>query len=107
MAWLDISSEEARELVEWGETERFRVVRDSLTFHSRWSVGHFVVIEDKVTGRLYADNYSVGATENQDELPWDYTPPRFREVVPVEVTTIEYQYLETLADSGDEVVEGT
>ena len=37
---------------------------------SRWSVIHEIVFEDK--GKFYQTSYSEGATECQDESPWEY-----------------------------------
>ena len=67
---------------------------DRIVDSTRWSVIHDIVFEDK--GKFYRTSYSVGATECQDEKPWEYentvecTEVELREVkvkrwVPVEV----------------------
>lgn len=38
---------------------------------SRWSVIHTIVFMDK-DGKFYQTSYSEGATECQDERPWEY-----------------------------------
>jgi len=43
---------------------------DNITDNSRWSIYHEIVFEDK--GKFYKTHYSVGATESQDERPWEY-----------------------------------
>lgn len=45
-------------------------VEDKIIEHSRWSVRHTrIFIYD---GRFYKTHYSVGATESQDESPYEY-----------------------------------
>ncbi len=46
------------------------VLLDEICDHRRWSVGHYVIF--RYEGRLWRTNYSVGATESQDETPWQY-----------------------------------
>ena len=38
--------------------------------HNRWSVVHEIVFE--YNGKCYQTTYSIGATEMQDERPWEY-----------------------------------
>ena len=75
----------------WGETEGTKVVKDRIDSHSRWSVHHELVFEYE--DKLYGTYYSVGATESQDETPWDYEndPVTVTEVQGVEVTVIQYK----------------
>jgi len=46
------------------------IVSNEITDHGRWSVTHEIVF--KKDGKLYRTYYSVGATESQDEAPWEY-----------------------------------
>lgn len=46
------------------------VIEDVITAVSRWSVHHRIVFEHE--GRFYQTKYSIGATESQDESPWQY-----------------------------------
>lgn len=46
------------------------VVQDIIIDHSRWSVIHRLTF--KYEGKLYQTTYSRGATEYQDESPWEY-----------------------------------
>lgn len=50
---------------EGGET-----IYDKIIGHGRWSVHHERVF--KYQGRYYLTTYSVGATESQDESPYEY-----------------------------------
>lgn len=45
-------------------------IKDTIIDNSRWSIIHEIVFEDK--GKFYMTTYSVGATESQDESPWEY-----------------------------------
>lgn len=44
-------------------------VRDEITDTTRWSTHHELIF--KHDGKLYSATYSRGATEQQDERPWD------------------------------------
>lgn len=66
------------------------VVEDTIIGKSRWSIQHVMVF--KRDGRFYRAYYSVGATENQDEGPFEYDDVvSCGEVTPVEVMTTKYQ----------------
>lgn len=69
----------------------FEVVYDKLIDTSRWSNIHEIVF--KHSGKFYKSNYSVGATESQDESPYEYEGDviTVREVTPVEKVTIVYE----------------
>lgn len=47
-----------------------RVIKDEIYDTSRWSVHHELIFE--LDGGTYQTTYSVGATECQDERPWEY-----------------------------------
>jgi hypothetical protein len=75
----------------WGETpEGYGVVRNDITGNGRWSIHHQMIFRKDAS--FYETSYSVGATENQEEHPYDYSPDEIEceEVVPREVTVIEY-----------------
>lgn len=46
-------------------------IYDEIIDTSRWSIHHRCVFKD-VDGKFYEARYSVGATESQDERPWEY-----------------------------------
>lgn len=46
------------------------VIRDTVVDYGRWSVGHELIFRHE--GQLYSTDYSVGATEMQDEAPWHW-----------------------------------
>ncbi|MCY8539476.1 MULTISPECIES: hypothetical protein [Bacillus] len=43
---------------------------DEITGSSRWSIHHKIVFPYQ--GRFFETNFSEGATELQDECPWEY-----------------------------------
>lgn len=45
-------------------------VVDQIIDTTRWSIVHKIVFEDN--GKFYQTTYSEGATEMQDERPWEY-----------------------------------
>jgi len=47
------------------------VVEDTITHNSRWSIHHKIVFK-WIDGKYYQAEYYVGATELQDEGPWEY-----------------------------------
>lgn len=48
----------------------YSAIYDEVTDNSRWSIYHTCVFENN--GKFYMAEYSVGATECQDERPWEY-----------------------------------
>lgn len=47
-----------------------KLIEDDIIDTTRWSIVHEIVFEDK--GKFYMTTYSEGATEYQDERPWEY-----------------------------------
>ena len=48
----------------------YSAIYDEICDNSRWSIYHVCVFEND--GKFYRAGYSVGATECQDESPWEY-----------------------------------
>lgn len=48
----------------------YNATYDEVTDNSRWSIFHDMVFKDNE--KYYQTSYSVGATECQDERPWEY-----------------------------------
>lgn len=88
-AKLELTKDEARDIIWQDNEDGVELIVDDLIDTTRWSEVHNVVI--KKDGRFYQDTYSVGATEMQDESPWEYSEPCFTEVFPVEKTVIVYK----------------
>ena len=69
-------------------------IQETIIDHSRWSVLYERVFEYE--GKFYCTHYSVGATEQQDESPYEYEPDEIecQEVKPVEKLVIVYEVIE-------------
>jgi len=98
-----VSNEIARELLflsegdttlEWEEDgfPLIEVVREKLIDTSRWSHIYERVYKDLNTGKYWITSYRTGATESQDERPYEYDGDEieFTEVVPRETIVIKY-----------------
>ena len=48
----------------------YSALEDKIVDTSRWSVHHEIIFADQ--GKFYKTYYSEGATEMQDERPWEY-----------------------------------
>lgn len=102
---MKITKEQAQELVsdlynegstttEWGDFDlNFELVQEKLVDTSRWSHIYERVYKDLSSGRYYLTSYSTGATECQDESPYEYDSEvvELVEVEPYEVKIIQYR----------------
>ncbi|MCR8983057.1 hypothetical protein [Brevibacillus laterosporus] len=78
----------ADELVKYGLPKRgydgVEVILDQIVDQSRWSIFHDIIFK-WTDGKYYSTGYSEGATECQEEAPWEYED----EVECVEVHQVE------------------
>jgi len=98
-----INLEDAREMagigvgtktIDWeGFDYNLECVHEEIIGTSRWSVQHQSVWKDLDSGAFYETTYQVGATECQDEGPyeWEDGPIEFTEVKAVQKTTTVYE----------------
>lgn len=78
------------ELVLWEDAEGTEIVVNDIVDTSRWS-NHYKLIFKK-DYKYYQTFYSRGATESQDERPWEYEDKvECVEVEPYEKIVIEYR----------------
>lgn len=75
-----------------GKKLTLEVVKSTLIDSGRWSLVYERIYKDLDTGKLYSTTYSAGATECQDERPYENDGPEveFTEVVAREKIIIEY-----------------
>ena len=80
-----------RGLISWQEPLGGELIQNEITGHGRWTIDHNIVFS--YGDKYYMTDYSVGATESQDESPWQYDPAEIEciEVRPVEKTVITYE----------------
>jgi len=71
--------------------EKHETVYDKIIGKGRWSVHYERVF--KHDGKFYATTYQMGATEGQDERPYEYDDDEVecKEVFPVEKTITVYE----------------
>lgn len=87
---MKITGDEAREMV-YDDHEDFEEVESSIIDTSRWSIIHEGVFKHIPTGKFYQTSWSTGATEMQDESPFEYeSEVELEEVEQQEVTVIKW-----------------
>ena len=88
---LELDQETASELA-YGDFDNsiYEVVSNIIDGHSRWRINFELVIKTLVDGRFWKARYSKGATESQDEGPFEYGSSTFTEVFPIKKEVIVY-----------------
>lgn len=67
----------------------YSAIEDKIIDNSRWSIQHEIIFEYE--GKHYRAYYQVGATESQDEGPWEYDDKvDCTEVVQKEITVMAW-----------------
>lgn len=85
-------SKDAMREILWGDYDGYDVVLNEIYDTSRWSNHYTLVFKELATDKFYQTDYREGATEQQDERPFEYEDEVVcTEVAPVEVMKIEYQ----------------
>ena len=77
---------------------RGKIIEDVVTDSGRWSIYHRFTFADDAAypGKIFRTSYSIGATEQQMEQPWEYEDEiECQEVVPVEKTITVYEPAKT------------
>lgn len=87
---LNLTSKQGRDIVD-GEDSNFVTIEDKIVGTRRWSIEYEIVVQRKTDGKYFKDGYSRGATEMQDEQPYEYSEPNFTEVFPVTKTYVVYE----------------
>lgn len=66
------------------------IISDTIVDHRRWAVTHELIFKHE--NKYYRTHYSQGATENQDESPWEFDEGGVvcEEVVPTEKVVTVY-----------------
>lgn len=80
-------------LIDLDTNKNVEIIKEEIIDHTRWSVIYYVTF--KYEGKFYGTSYSVGATETQDETPYEYDGDLIEceELEPKEVTIIEYHHI--------------
>ena len=90
---MKFARDELRDVI-WNDSEILKLVRDELVGTTRWSTVHDLIFE--YSGKFYQTKYRRGATEHQDEQPFERDGDsegmiECLEVEPYEKTIIEYR----------------
>lgn len=68
---MKVSVEEARRIV-WEDSSDFEMIETNIEDTSRWSIHYTGICKHIETGKFYEISWSQGATESQDEGPFEY-----------------------------------
>lgn len=86
-----LNKEEARDIV-YEDHEDFEKVEENCIDQERWSVVYEGIFKQKSTGKFYKVVWSVGATECQEERPFEYEKEvEFIEVEPYEKLVVVWR----------------
>ena len=79
--------------VAYDEAEGVKIIENNIVDNSRWSVIHKIVF--LFNEKFYESDYSVGATEQQDERPYEFDNEEIEcsEVKPISKTITVYEKL--------------
>jgi hypothetical protein len=87
---LNLTSEQGRDIVN-GDDSNFVIIEDRIILKRRWVDEYKIVVKRKTDGKYFRDKYRRGATESQEERPYQCSNPNFTEVFPVTKTYIDYE----------------
>lgn len=68
---MKFAKKDLQEMV-YEESERFIKAEEDVVDTDRWSIHYKVIFKDEDTGKYYKSYFSKGATEYQDESPYEY-----------------------------------
>jgi len=88
---MKLTQEEGRNIVCGEQAGWLNVVgTEKVVDTSRWSIQYEGIFKHLESGKFYRLNWQVGATESQDESPFEYDKPEPCEVEEREVTKKEW-----------------
>lgn len=93
MANVSFKKADLLSLVDGEECDTLEKMAGDITGTSRWSVEYSLIFKEKASGKFYEAHYSRGATEQQDERPFEHDGDAIAcvEVRPVEKVVIQYE----------------
>jgi len=88
---LDLDREQALSILD-EYNEDFEVIKDEIYDDgARWTNTYELIVKRILDNKYFRSYYTRGATEYQEQGPWEYENPKFIEVFPVEKTIIVYE----------------
>jgi hypothetical protein len=72
--------------------EGWKVIENEIADHDRWTIQYTLVVQNLETEEFYRTCYSIGATESQDESPFEYDTEgaTLLRVYPIKVEVTQY-----------------
>lgn len=86
---LKLTRQEGQDII-WEENDDFEIIEKSIVDRGLWTIRYKCIVR-RNDGKYFKTFYQVGATESQDEGPFEYTYPIFTEVIPVQKTITVYE----------------
>lgn len=87
---LKLDSDQGREII-YGDHEDFETIEKQIVSTGRWSIHSRIVVKRISDGLFFESSYSEGATEQQDEAPYEYGDAVFKQVLPLRKTITYYE----------------
>lgn len=87
---LKLTGERGQDII-YGYDDEYVLVEEKIVGTSRWCTIHEIVVKRVEDGKFFKSGYRQGATEIQDERPYEYGDALFEEVSAVEKTVIVYE----------------
>lgn len=89
----EFPKQDLQDLVWEGDLDQYVKLVDEITDTSRWSVHYHLVFKYLGDNKYYSTTYARGATEYQDEQPFEYADDLIScdEVKQVKKTIIDYE----------------
>lgn len=82
---MKLTPDEARSIV-WEDNSDWETIEENVVDNSRWSIHKEGVFKHLPSGKFYELDWSIGATESQDESPFEY---QTGDITPIEVELVE------------------
>jgi hypothetical protein len=80
---VKLTKEEARDVV-WEDHEDWETIEEDICSNSRWAIHMRGIFKHVPSGKFYELHWDKGATEYQEQQPFEYTDPDLIEVHQVE-----------------------
>ena len=91
---LKLTPQAGRNIV-YGDDPNFKEILEEIEDTSRWSIHYRIIVRRLSDGKLFESGFRRGATESQDESPYEYQSEAvFKEVKPIERVVIDYGWTE-------------
>jgi len=87
---LNLTAEQGRDII-YENDSNFETIQNKIVGTRRWAIEYEIVVQRNSDGKFFKDAYRRGATESQDERPYEWSEPNFTEVFPVAKTYIDYE----------------